>query len=87
MIKNGPGTSILLCSFCSSTFHRQPKTSHDRESITPEVLALHLAKTHIAQKEKEFEDVTKQSSEWFGPDWGLKEFNKSHHPLMAIVSK
>lgn len=77
---------IVIIYFCSSKFHQQ-LTAKDLESVTPEVLALHYAKKDIALKEQEFEDVIKQSSQWFGPDWGITSFKKSKHPLTVIVSK
>ena len=52
----------------------------------PADLAKHHAKKDIARKEKEFEDVIKQRRRSFGPQWGLKQFTKSHHPLAVIVS-
>lgn len=58
----------------------------DKASEQTDYEPMHHAKRDIAKKEKEFEDVKKQSTEHFWVEWGLKGFRKSQHPLGAIVS-
>ena len=71
----------------SSAFEDGNNQSRSAEYIDhPADLAKHHAKKDIARKEKEFEDVIKQRKRSFGPQWGLKQFTKSHHPLAVIVS-
>ena len=76
---------LMLLLATSSSFEYE----HLRESDytdDPMGLARHHAKIDIAKKEKEFEDVKKQQKKFFGPRWGLSNYNKSKHPLSVMVN-
>ena len=72
--------------FFSAAFEDENQVRISHYADDPVGLAKHHARKDIAQKEKEFEDVVKQRKQSFGPDWGLKSFNKHQHPLTVIVS-
>ena len=75
-------TTIMVTIYTRSSFKDD---TQQQKSENYGTLAQHHAKEYRAKKEKDFEDVIKQSKTFFGPHWGLKTFKKSLHPLAVMV--